>query len=91
MKEELNRSLEAENAAYRIVGDEVVEITDQNEIEAIETALGGPVDAAGSHLERALELLSDREQPDYRKSIRVHFRCRGRMPGFDRHAEGESR
>jgi len=70
LKEELNRSLEAENAAYRIVGDEVVEITDQNEIEAIETALGGPVNAARSHLERALELLSDREQPDYRNSIK---------------------
>jgi hypothetical protein len=70
VKEILNSFLKAENAAYRIVNDEVVEITNDHEIEAIETALEKSVRAVKLHLSRALELLSDRKQPDYRNSIK---------------------
>ena len=70
LKEILNSFLEGENAGYRIVDDEVVEITDQNEIETIETALERSVRSIKAHLSRALDLLSDRKQPDYRNSIK---------------------
>jgi hypothetical protein len=66
----LNKFLEAENAAYRVVEDETVEITDHNEIEAIESAIDKGVLSTRTHLQRALELLSDRIQPDYRNSIK---------------------
>lgn len=65
-----NRFLEMENAAYRIVGLEVVEITDKNEIDAIESALEVKHQSCRTHLARALELLSDRKQPDFRNSIK---------------------
>jgi hypothetical protein len=66
----VNHFMTAENAAYRIVGDEVVEITDEQEIEAIESALEKGLKACRSHLSHALQLLSDRKRPDYRNSIK---------------------
>lgn len=65
-----NGFLEMENAAYRIVGAEVVEITDKHEIDAIESALEVKIQSCRTHLARALELLSDRKQPDFRNSIK---------------------
>ncbi|EHD22657.1 MULTISPECIES: AbiJ-NTD4 domain-containing protein [Brenneria] len=65
-----NYVLEKENAAYRLIDEEIVEITDNLEIEAIEDAIGNSSQSAKSHLQRALELLSDRKQPDYRNSIK---------------------
>lgn len=77
-----NTFLEAENAAYRFVGDEIVEITNEHEIAAIEGALDKSTKAVRQHLTRALELLSDRKQPDYRNSIKesisaVEALCQG--------------
>lgn len=65
-----NSFLEAENAAYRFVGNEIVEITNEHEVAAIETALDKSTKSVRQHLVRALELLSDRKQPDYRNSIK---------------------
>jgi len=65
-----NDTLETENAAYRFVGNEIVEITDAQEIEAIESALALPSEAPRHHLETSLKLLSDRQHPDYRNSIK---------------------
>ncbi|SFH74784.1 hypothetical protein SAMN04515618_102314 [Collimonas sp. OK307] len=65
-----NSFLEAENAAYRFVGNEIVEITNEQEIAAIESALDKSTKSVRQHFERALELLSDRKQPDYRNSIK---------------------
>jgi len=70
LKKDLNRFMQDENSAYRIVDDEVVEITDEHEIEAIESALDKGINASRSHLSRALDLLSDRKHPDYRNSIK---------------------
>jgi hypothetical protein len=65
-----NVFLEAENAAYRIVDKEIVEITDKHEIGAIESAIDEATKSVRSHLQRALELLSDRKNHDYRNSIK---------------------
>lgn len=70
LKVTLNMFLEDENAAYRIVDNEIVDITDQNEIEAIETALDKSAKTIKIHLSRSLALLSDRKKPDYRNSIK---------------------
>ena len=65
-----NHLLEDENAAYRILEHEVVEITDKVEIEAIEDALDLSIQPVTLHLRRSLELLSDKNEPDYRNSIK---------------------
>jgi hypothetical protein len=70
LKEFANSFLESENAAYRVVGDEVVEITDEYEMEAVETALDKGIKQSRIHLSRSLELLSDRKRPDFRNSIK---------------------
>ena len=66
---ELNYELELENSAYRIVGGLFTEITSEQEMAEIETALQIPFDSAKSHLEQALVLFSNRQDPDYKNSI----------------------
>ena len=66
----LNSILERENAAYRIVGKAVAEITDAQEIAAIEDAISIPDQPIREHISTALALLSDRTSPDYRNSIK---------------------
>ena len=65
-----NSLLEEENAAYRILDQEVVEITDETEIKAIEDALQIEIQPISTHLKRALELLSEKKKPDFRNSIK---------------------
>lgn len=66
----INETLEFHNAAYRIVGNEISEITDKNEIASIEKALGESDTPTRRHLEAALRMLSDKTNPDYRNSIK---------------------
>lgn len=65
-----NKLLESEVAGYRFVGTVITPITSETEISAIEDALSSPLQPVSAHLKRALELLSDRKQPDYRDSIK---------------------
>jgi hypothetical protein len=69
-REWINKVLEEQNAAYRFVGKEIAEITDKQEIEAIEDGLLHPEKAVRTHLETALRMLSDKQSPDYRNSIK---------------------
>ncbi len=69
---ECNICLEREMSAYRIVGDQVAPLTSEEEIAAIDEASlrddhFGPV---ATHIQRAVELLSDRKAPDFRNSIK---------------------
>ena len=65
-----NVFLEREMSGYRFVGDLITSITDQVEIDEIESAMAGKEQAVSSQLKRSLELLSDRADPDYRNSIK---------------------
>lgn len=64
-----NKFLTAESSAYRFLGVEIVEISDENEMSAVEEVLDSKLPYV-LHLSRALELLSDRKTPDYRNSIK---------------------
>ena len=66
----INKELEEHNSAYRFIGSSVTEITDANEIHAIEDALTISDTSIKTHLEASLRMLSDRETPDYRNSIK---------------------
>lgn len=69
--ERVNSVLERELSGYRFVGVVITDITDAQEIEAIESALeDDDFPGVRAHLQRALELLSDRDNPDYRNSIK---------------------
>ncbi|MDD2684945.1 MAG: hypothetical protein PHY62_02180 [Gallionella sp.] len=69
-REWINTVLEEQNAAYRFVGEEIAEITDKQEILAIEDALEHPEKAVRIHLEASLRMLSDKQSPDYRNSVK---------------------
>lgn len=68
--DQLNKALEKENSAYRFIGKEIVEITDEGQIEAINRALAVPLPPVKAHLSAALAMLSDKVSPDYRNSIK---------------------
>jgi hypothetical protein len=66
--------LREEMAGFRYIDGLFVEITDETEITAIESALvatlGDKFAAPRAHLTAALQLLSDRQAPDYRNSMK---------------------
>lgn len=67
-----NEVLEREMSAWRIIDNCIAPITSEVEISAIEDALNGTghLPSVNEHLTRSLELLSDRDNPDYRNSIK---------------------
>ena len=69
--ESCNEVLKQEMAGYRFVNDEITQITADEEVAEIEQAINeANANPVSSHLKRALELLSDRTEPDYRNSIK---------------------
>ena len=73
-KECINKVLEEELSGYRIIGNEVTQITDKKEIKEIEEALlkskENKLSAVYKHLDSALSKFSNKEKPDYRNSIK---------------------
>ncbi len=67
-----NDVLERDNSAYRIINDQIVEITSEQEIQSIEEAMQATdkYNSVQQHLQAALKLMSDRQSPDYRNSIK---------------------
>ncbi len=66
----INDVLKRELSGYRLVNGSIVKITDQVELKEIDSALDESKGSVRTHLNRALELLSDRKDPDYRNSIK---------------------
>lgn len=69
---QINKTLQEENSGYRIINNQVIEITSEQEIQSIEEALENSQLYSGvqQHLNQALKLMSDRQHPDYRNSIK---------------------
>lgn len=67
-----NAVMEEEKSGCRFVSGEIVEITSQDEIAAIEDgqSLSGRFGVVSDNLTAALLLLSDKREPDYRNSIK---------------------
>lgn len=66
----LNNDFKRLNFAYRIIDGVVAEITSEQEIKAIETAIAENKFNIALHLNEALKKYSDKENPDYRNSIK---------------------
>jgi len=67
----LNEIFERESAGYRIVANVIVDVTAGEEVAMLEEAIRDTAfSPISNHLRRALELLADRTNPDYRNSIK---------------------
>lgn len=67
---EFNKILEEEVAPYRILDEIVVPIINEGELASIEQAIHTEYDSVNMHLKKALELFSDRQNPDYENSVK---------------------
>src|SRR5262249_15736955 len=67
----LNGVLGRELSGYRIVGNRFLEITHHAEIESVRAAIEDDRFApVAAHLQSAVDLMANRENPDYRNSIK---------------------
>lgn len=66
----INSEFKRLNYAYRIIDNQIVEITSEEEIKAIETAVQNSSASVKEHLNTALQLLAKRPDGDYRNSIK---------------------
>lgn len=64
------RIMEEEGVPYRIVNGLVVPIINDEEIESIQNASSTKYESVNNHIEKALELLQKRQNPDYENSIK---------------------
>lgn len=83
----LNSEFERLNFAYRIVGNEIVEITSEQEIKAIENAIDKSPSNIKMHLNSALEKYAQRPIGDYRNSIKESISA---VEAFCREKTGEN-
>ena len=68
--QQLNFEFERLNFAYRIVENQIIEITSEQEIKTIETAIDNNKENIKLHLNNALKLYAQRPNADYRNSIK---------------------
>jgi AbiJ N-terminal domain 4 len=68
----IDKIMVIELASYRIVNKQFIPVTSLEELESIETSisLAGPYENVAEHFRTALMHLSNRENPDYRNSIK---------------------
>ena len=69
-EQDLNNIFEREFCGYRLVGGYITPITSEHEMEAIEAATKTPLSTINKHIQTAHKHLSDRDNPDYRNSIK---------------------
>jgi len=69
--DDFNKLFEKHCVGYRFINDTLSPITDKIEIEEIEKAcnISSKFQNASSHIQKALDLLSDRENKDYKSSV----------------------
>lgn len=66
----INHAFEKFGVGYRVIDELITPISDEVEIDSIDTSLANNINSSKTHLSRALELMSDRDQPDHRNSIK---------------------
>ena len=68
--EEVNCLFQMEFVGYRFIDNEITPISDNVEVDAISESLDIKFEGCKSHIKKALHLLSDRNTPDYKNSIK---------------------
>ena len=87
-RKDVNKVLKREASGYRLVGQHIVPIVEQTEVDEVESALLSNLQSVSEHLKRALEFLSDRQSPDYRNSVKESISA---VEGQVRDALGEEK
>ena len=67
---EINQIFQQEYVGYRFIDGEITPISDETEVAEIEQSLDIEFQGCRSQIKKALALLSDREKPDYKNSIK---------------------
>lgn len=75
----INRSFERLNYGYRIINNLVTPISSKEEVYCIEETIGSAKDNIKEHLNSALKHLADKENPDYRNSIKESISAVGAL------------
>jgi hypothetical protein len=72
LERRIDRILKRELAAYRIINKQFVQITDQLELDSLAESMGSinKFKPVANHIESSLRHLSNRQNPDYRNSIK---------------------
>ncbi|CUQ67016.1 AbiJ-NTD4 domain-containing protein [Candidatus Nitrospira inopinata] len=71
LAEYLNSILGRDLSGYRFISGTLVDITNEQEVQLLDEALADTrFVGVSAHLKRSLELLADRDNPDYRNSIK---------------------
>jgi len=65
-----NNVFEKEFVGYRFINEKITPISDEIEVAEIETASNSPYNQVNNHLNKSLEMLSNRDNPDYENSIK---------------------
>lgn len=65
-----NEIFEEEYVGYRFLNSQIVPITDEQELGAVEAACKNPIEGCRKQLQKAVAFLSDREHPDYKNCIK---------------------
>jgi hypothetical protein len=68
--ERINRLFERECVGYRFVSRQIVQITDELEIQTIEAAAQSEFEAPRTQISNAVKYLADRENKDYKTCIK---------------------
>lgn len=67
---ELNKILQEEKSAYRVVNYKVTPLTSESEIDEIQNVIQSPYETVSKHTKKALAYFSNRTSPDYENSIK---------------------
>jgi len=70
--DKINKAFQYENSGYRLVNGRIAEIIDQVEIDEINSvfSIKDKYQAAKEHINKALNLMADKKNPDYKNSIK---------------------
>lgn len=68
--EDCNSILKKHLAGYTIISNELVPITSEIEVQSIEESLNTSWSSINKHIKQSLQLLSNRNNPDYRNSVK---------------------
>ena len=68
--EQLNELFKKEFVGYRMIENEITPICDEIELKEIQNSLDIKFDGCKSHINKALSLISKRENPDFKNSIK---------------------
>lgn len=70
LEKEINQVLEEEKSGYRMLDGTITPITNKSELDALKESISTKYVSVNTHMEKALQLFSQRKSPDYENSIK---------------------